>query len=255
MTSFLAQRDHVWLVGFSRFLSLCMVIGVAQGVCYSRSILKITTATTRCDTKVQGAASYLFTLELLLIWHIHIFVTRTKTSNYSDSNPPTNQRIINGFEIKTSQWAVTSKSPRIFFQTAWPQALEKHIQILFNFCEVTAEGYICLDQYLTSFALIYLDSASPLFTSRALCTRCNFSNSLLRGCLHDTGATFAPERVHSGSLSWLYICLHDTTTKGYAGASHPGVSSPRFSHRGENFTPVRNLATVSCKREKPAISV
>ena len=71
----------------------------------------------------------------------------------------------------------------------------------------------------------------------------------LRGCLHDTGATFAPERVHSGSLSWLYICLHGTTTKCYAGASHPGVSSPRFSHRGENFTPVRNLATVSCKRE------
>ena len=33
-----------------------------------------------------------------------------------------------------------------------------------------------------------------------------------RGCSHDTGATFAPERVHSGSLSWLYICLHDTTT-------------------------------------------
>ena len=36
--------------------------------------------------------------------------------------------------------------------------------------------------------------------------------STLRGCLHDTGATFVPERVHSGSLSWLYICLHDTTT-------------------------------------------
>ena len=36
---------------------------------------------------------------------------------------------------------------------------------------------------------------------------CNF-----RGWLHDTGATFAPERVRSGSLSWLYICLHDTTT-------------------------------------------
>ena len=50
----------------------------------------------------------------------------------------------------------------------------------------------------------------------------------LRGCLHETGATFAPERVHSGSLSWLYICLHDTTTKCHAGASHPGVSSPRF---------------------------
>ena len=144
---------------------------------------------------------------------------------------------------------MTSKSPRIFFKTAWPQALEKHIQILFNFCEVTAEGYICLDQFLTSFALIYLDSASPLVTSRALCTRCNFSNSLLRGCLHDTGATFATERVHSGSLLWLYICLPDTTTKCHAGVSYPGMSSPRFLYRGENFTPVRNLATVSCKRE------
>ena len=75
------------------------------------------------------------------------------------------------------------------------------------------------------------------------------SVSTIRGCLHDTGATFAPGRVHSGSLSWLYICLHDTTTKCHAGASHPGVSSPRFSHRGENFTPVRDFATVSCKRE------
>ena len=66
---------------------------------------------------------------------------------------------------------------------------------------------------------------------------------------HDTGATFAPEWVHSGSLSWLYICLHDTTTKCHAGASHPGVSSPRLLYRGENFVPVRKLATVSCKRE------
>ena len=62
-------------------------------------------------------------------------------------------------------------------------------------------------------------------------------------------ATFAPRRVHSGSLSWLYICLHDTTTKSHAGASRPGVSSLRLSHQGENFTPVRNLATVSCKHE------
>ena len=38
------------------------------------------------------------------------------------------------------------------------------------------------------------------------------SKCSLRGCLHDTGATFAPERVHSGSLSRLYICLHDATT-------------------------------------------
>ena len=71
----------------------------------------------------------------------------------------------------------------------------------------------------------------------------------ISGCLHDTGATFAPERVHSGSLSWLYICLHDTTTKRHAGASHPGVSSPRLLQGGENFTPVRNLAMVSSKRE------
>ena len=71
----------------------------------------------------------------------------------------------------------------------------------------------------------------------------------LRGCLHDTGATFAPGQVHSGSLSWLYICLHDTTTKCHAGASRPGVSSPRLSHRGENFTSVRDYAMVSCKRK------
>ena len=71
----------------------------------------------------------------------------------------------------------------------------------------------------------------------------------IRGCLHDTGATFAPRRVHSGSLSWLYICLHDTATKSHPGESRPGVSSLRLSHRGENFTPVRNLATVSCKHE------
>ena len=79
-----------------------------------------------------------------------------------------------------------------------------------------------------------------------LCKSCLLD---LRGCLHDTGATFAPRRVHSGSPSWLYICLHDTTTKSHAGASRPGMSSLRLSHRGENFTPVRNLATVSCKHE------
>ena len=28
-----------------------------------------------------------------------------------------------------------------------------------------------------------------------------FFTRILRGCLHDTGATFAPQRVHSGSLS------------------------------------------------------
>ena len=68
--------------------------------------------------------------------------------------------------------------------------------------------------------------------------------SCLRGCLHDTEATFSQERVHNGYLSWLYICLHDTTTKCHIGASHLGARSPRFLYGGENFTPVRNLATV-----------
>ena len=58
-----------------------------------------------------------------------------------------------------------------------------------------------------------------------------------------------PARVHSGSLSWLYICLHYTATKCHAGASHTGVSSPRLLYCRENFTPVRNFVTVSCKRE------
>ena len=65
-----------------------------------------------------------------------------------------------------------------------------------------------------------------------------------RRCLHDTGATFAPERVHSDSLSGLYSCLHDTTTKCHAGASHPSVSSPWLLDRSEKVTPVRNLSTV-----------
>ena len=69
------------------------------------------------------------------------------------------------------------------------------------------------------------------------------------GCLHDTRATFVPEWVYSGSLSWLYICLCDTTTKCRARASHPGVSSPQVLYWGKNFTPVWNLTTVSCKHE------
>ena len=43
------------------------------------------------------------------------------------------------------------------------------------------------------------------------------------------------------------------TTKCHAGASHPGVSSLRLLNRGENFTPVRNFATVNAKR--PIVSV
>ena len=70
----------------------------------------------------------------------------------------------------------------------------------------------------------------------------------LRGCLHDTGATFIPARVHSGSLLWLCIRLHDTKAKCHAGASHTGASSPRFLCRSEIFIPARKFIPVSDKR-------
>ena len=70
----------------------------------------------------------------------------------------------------------------------------------------------------------------------------------IRGCLHDIGATFIPARVHSGSLLWLCIRLHDTNTKFHAGASHTGASSPRFLCRSEIFIPARKFILVSCKR-------
>ena len=57
-----------------------------------------------------------------------------------------------------------------------------------------------------------------------------------RGSLHDTGTTFAPARVHSGSLSHGYICLHDTTTKCHAGTSHSSLQfNPVMLYWSENF--------------------
>ena len=91
-----------------------------------------------------------------------------------------------------------------------------------------------------SYFLCYIQKRDVHFP----CTTTEIGGFQLRGCLHETGATFAPEWN-----SWLYICLHDTTTKCHAGASHSSVSSPWFFYWGENFTPVRNLAAVSCKRE------
>ena len=84
-------------------------------------------------------------------------------------------------------------------------------------------------------------------------TRHRSQISQLRGCLHDVGATFIPARVHSGSLLWLCIRLHDTNTKCHAGASHTGAShtgasSPRFLCRSEIFIPARKFIPVSCKR-------
>ena len=70
----------------------------------------------------------------------------------------------------------------------------------------------------------------------------------VRGCLHNTGVTFIPARVHSGSLLWLCLRLHDTKAKCHAGASHTGTSSPRFLRRSEIFIPARKFILVSCKR-------
>ena len=44
------------------------------------------------------------------------------------------------------------------------------------------------------------------------------------GCLHDTGVTFVPARVHPGSLLWLCIRLHDTTR-----ICHTGTSRREFT--------------------------
>ena len=70
----------------------------------------------------------------------------------------------------------------------------------------------------------------------------------LKAWLHDTGATFIPARVHSGSLLWLCIRLHDTNTKCHSGASHTGASSPQFLCRSEIFISARKFISVSCKR-------
>ena len=62
------------------------------------------------------------------------------------------------------------------------------------------------------------------------------------------GVYMTPGRLLPQS-EFTLVPSHDTNTKCHAGTSHPGVSSPLFSYRGANFTPVQNLATVSCKRE------
>ena len=105
-----------------------------------------------------------------------------------------------------------------------------------------------LDQgnYASLFAM-KLEKQKLNYTHRLMIFRTIYS---VRGCLHYTGATFAPEWVHSNSLSWLYICLHDTTTK-----CHASASSPRLLYRGENFTPVRNLATVYVNAKRAHVSV
>ena len=96
-----------------------------------------------------------------------------------------------------------------------------------------------------TFCLFHSEHEALLFFNYII-----FRHPNIRGCLHDTGASFAPELVHSGSISWLYISLHDTTTKCHAGASHPGSrTGARISLRYE----ISQRYHVNAKR--PPISV
>ena len=131
-------------------------------------------------------------------------------------------------KILISNWSRTRKFSQFLKNTGGGRPFLTMVTLYVNF-------YALIGQNLTDGFMrkIYVAS-SKLFTLRVFTWH--------RG-------DFRPERVHSGSLSWVYICLHDTTTKCHAGKSHLGVSSPRYLYRGENFTPARNLPTVSCKRE------
>ena len=64
----------------------------------------------------------------------------------------------------------------------------------------------------------------------AVWNRARLVEAKLRGCLRDTGATFAQTQVHSGSLSWLYIIfvhmIHNVT---------PAVVPGREFHTGTKF--------------------
>ena len=73
----------------------------------------------------------------------------------------------------------------------------------------------------------------------------------LRGCLHNTRAIFAPPQVHSRTLSWLYICLNDTTTKCHASARHSGVRfTPVIALEGEFRTGIMGPFDLHKKSQK-----
>ena len=74
---------------------------------------------------------------------------------------------------------------------------------------------------------------------------------LIKGCLHASGATFIPVRVHSGFLLWLCICLHATSTESHNGVSQTGASSSRSLYRSEILIPIRN----SCRCRANAVQL
>ena len=92
----------------------------------------------------------------------------------------------------------------------------------------------------------FSQSAQALKKKKGVINFCVTMETLSRTkrCLHDNGANFAQARVHSGSLSWLCICLYDTITQVFnqgkplsGQASHHKMSCRLESHRCE-FTPV-----------------
>ena len=111
-----------------------------------------------------------------------------------------------------------------------------------------------------SFKVFFLQNSAEMRNKRLSCqiTRGHILNSNLQGkdChpplqffshqpLKRRNSLFSGAWVHSGSLSWLYICVHNTITKCHAVASHPEVSSFRLLYWSE----VKNFTMASCKRE------
>ncbi len=66
---------------------------------------------------------------------------------------------------------------------------------------------------------------------------------LLRACLHDSGMTFIPERVHSIPIHFSVSVYMIRRRK----SSHSGMSSFRFSFRNESFVLGWHFILVSCK--------
>ena len=122
--------------------------------------------------------------------------------------------------------------------------------------------YLILPNTESSFSLIqgcpisYIPYICHFFTSIVDIGNC-LSGLHVRGCLHDTVTTFAPTfaQVHSISLSWLYSCLHDTTTKCHAGASHPGVSLPGYCTWARNSLRYKISQRYHVNTKRPPVSV
>ena len=124
--------------------------------------------------------------------------------------------------------------PRFYFFallfTSHPSPLSERLgQAILKICQGIKFPCICVKFY---FKLFHISNSCSCNRCKPLIARLTWINDLaIAYVLSNLYATFARERVHSGSLSWFYICLHDTTTKCQGGASHPGVNSCRLLYR------------------------